>query len=125
MRSRAMSSQRAGAVVGEQLLHLRVGAVDVLRVARQRAPAERPDAAAEQRADIGRHEAREGEGVFQPLLQRHLADVVAVVERRHTGVPEIDHGATWSPSRRAAASTAFGSLSRRARHSAMVQPFGR
>ena len=50
-------------VVGEQLLHLGVGLVDVLGIARQRRPAERPDAAAEQRPDIGRHEAREVEGV--------------------------------------------------------------
>ena len=45
-------------VVRHQLLHLGVGAVDVLGIARQRGPAERPDAAAEQRPDIGRHEAR-------------------------------------------------------------------
>jgi hypothetical protein len=93
MRSRAMSSQlcRCG-VLGEQLLHLGVGLVDVFRIARERAPAERADAPAEQRADIGRHEAGEGEGVFQPFVLRHLADVVAVIERRHAGVPEIDHG---------------------------------
>ena len=78
-------------VVGDQLLHLGVGLVDVLRVARQGAPAERTDAAAEERPDIGRHEAWKGEGVFQPFLERHLADVIAVVERRHAGIPEIDH----------------------------------
>ena len=50
-------------VVGQQFLHLGVGLVDVFRIARQRGPAERPDAAAEQRADIGRHEAREVERV--------------------------------------------------------------
>ena len=70
-------------VVRHQLLHLGVGAVDVLRIARQRRPAERPDAAAEQRADIGRHEAREIEGIGDALSLRHLADVVAVVEGRH------------------------------------------
>ena len=84
MRSRAMSSQRCRwRVVRQQLLHLGVGAVDVLRVARQRRPAERADAAAEQRADVGRHEAGEVEGVGDALLLRHLADVVAVVDRRH------------------------------------------
>ena len=67
-------------VVGQQLLHLRVGAVDVLGIARQRGPAERPDAAAEQRPDIGRHEAREVEGVGHAFVLRHLADVVAVVD---------------------------------------------
>ena len=79
-------------VVRDQLLHLGVGAVDVLRVARQRRPAERPDAAAEERADIGRHEAREVEGVRDALVLRHLADVVAVVERRHAGLLEVEHG---------------------------------
>ena len=51
-------------VVREQLLHLRVGLADVLRVARQRDPAERPLAAAEQRPDVGRHEAGEVERVL-------------------------------------------------------------
>ena len=59
-----MSSQLCRCVVvRHQLLHLGVGAVDVLGITRQRRPAERPDAAAEQRPDIGRHEAREGEGI--------------------------------------------------------------
>ena len=78
-------------VARRQILHLGVGAVDVLRVARKRCPAERPDAAAEQRPDIGRHEAGEGEGVLETFLLRHLADVVAVIERRHAVVPESDH----------------------------------
>jgi hypothetical protein len=56
---------------------------DVLRIARQRRPAERADAAAEQRADIGRHEAGEIEGVGDALVLGHLADVVAVVDRGH------------------------------------------
>ncbi len=50
-------------VVGDQLLHLGVGLVDVLGIARERRPAERADAAAEQRADIGGHEAGKVEGV--------------------------------------------------------------
>ena len=69
MRSRAMSSQvMQMRVVRHQLLHLGVGPVDVLGVARQRRPAERADAAAEQRADIGGHEAGEVEGVGHALL---------------------------------------------------------
>jgi hypothetical protein len=78
-------------VVRKQLLHLLVGLVDVFRVARQRTPAERADALAEQRADIGRHEAGKREGVFQPLVLGDLADVVAVIERGDAGVPEVDH----------------------------------
>src|SRR6266436_2963819 len=42
------------AVAGDEFLDPRVGAVDVLRLAREGTPAERADAAAEQRADIGR-----------------------------------------------------------------------
>jgi hypothetical protein len=45
-----------------------VGLVDILRIAGERRPAERTDPPAEERADIGGHEAREGEGVFQPFL---------------------------------------------------------
>ena len=106
-------------VVGDQLLHLGVGAVDVLRIARERRPAERADAAAEQRADIGRHEAREIEGVLHALVLRHLADVVAVVE---VGTP-----CAWKSSIArtcsaidafAARSTAFGSAR------ALGLPFG-
>ncbi|MNS66587.1 hypothetical protein D3C72_998070 [compost metagenome] len=78
-------------VLGEQLLHLGVGLVDILRVARQRHPAERALAAAEQRADIGRHEAREIERVLHALVESHLADVVAVVQRRHAHLLEGQH----------------------------------
>ena len=45
-------------VVGEELAELPVDRGDVGRVARQRRPPERPDAAAEERPDIGRDEAR-------------------------------------------------------------------
>ena len=79
--------------VGHQLLHLGIGLVDVLRIARERGPAERPDTAAEQRPDIGRHEARIAEGIGHALFQRHLADVVAIVDRRHAELVEFEHGA--------------------------------
>ena len=78
-------------VVGKKLLHLGIGAVDILGIARQRTPAERPHTPTEQRPDIRGHEAGEGKGVFQTLLKRHLPDVVAIVERGNTGVPEIHH----------------------------------
>jgi hypothetical protein len=54
-------------VVGQQFLHLGVGLRDILGIARQRRPAERADAAAEQRADIGRDEAGKVEGVGDAL----------------------------------------------------------
>src|SRR5258707_8388380 len=56
------------AIAGDQFLDPRVGAIDVLRLAGERAPTEGADAAAEERADIGRHEAGEVEGVGDPLL---------------------------------------------------------
>ena len=49
---------------GNSSLILRVGLVDVLRVAGERDPAERALALAEQRPDVGRHEAGEVEGVL-------------------------------------------------------------
>src|SRR3546814_9860106 len=67
-------------VVGDQFLDLGVGLVDVLGVAGQRDPAERADAAAEQRAHAGRDEAGKVEGVLAAFVECHLADGVAVVE---------------------------------------------
>src|SRR6202042_1853173 len=43
-------------IIGNELLHLLVGAVDILGVPRERNPAERADAAAEERPDVRRHE---------------------------------------------------------------------
>ena len=114
-------------VVGDQLLHLRVGAVDVLGIARQRAPAERADAAAEERPDIGRHEAGEIEGVGDALVLGDLADVVAIVEgRARPSARKASIASTWTAiEARAADSTAFGSRSRRSIHCSTVQPIGR
>ena len=68
MRSCAMSSQLCRCVLsGSSSFTLASVLVDVLGIARERGPAERADAAAEQRADIGRHEAREVEGVRRRL----------------------------------------------------------
>ena len=74
-----------------QLAHLGIGAVDVLRIAGQRDPAERSDAAAEQRADVGGHEAGEVEGVLDARIEGDLADVVAVVEHRNALLLELEH----------------------------------
>src|SRR5688572_33061894 len=49
-------------VATEQFHHRLVGDLDIARVARQRHPAERALALAEQRSDVGRHEAGELEG---------------------------------------------------------------
>ena len=82
-----------GRVVGDQLLDLGVGLVDVLRLSGQRDPAERPDAAAEQGPDVGRHEAGKVEGVLDAHLEGHLAQVVAVIEGRHALGLKLEHGA--------------------------------
>mmetsp|Transcript_6403 Transcript_6403/g.26196 ORF Transcript_6403/g.26196 Transcript_6403/m.26196 type:complete len:559 (+) Transcript_6403:860-2536(+) len=76
----------------EQLLDLGIGLVDVLGVAGQGHPAEGAAALAELRPYIGRHEAREVEGVVHALVQCHLADVVAVVHRGHAHGLEVQHG---------------------------------
>src|SRR5271165_5283990 len=55
-----------------QLLDLGVGPENVLGIARQRRPPERTDAPAEERANVGRHEAGEVERVLDPFLERHL-----------------------------------------------------
>jgi hypothetical protein len=78
-------------VLGEQLLHLRVGLADVFRVARQRHPAERADAAAEQGPDVGRHEAGDKRRRLHAEVLRHLAQVVAVVHRGHAHRVELQH----------------------------------
>ena len=80
-------------VVRQQLLHLLVGLVDILRIARERDPAERANAAAEQRTDIGRHEARKIERILHADIEGALADVVAVIERRDALRHEIQHRA--------------------------------
>ena len=79
-------------VLREQLLHLGVGLADVFGVTRQRHPAERPLAAAEQRPHVGGHEAGEVEGVLHAGIQRHLADVVAVIHRGNAQGLKVEHG---------------------------------
>ena len=84
-------------VPGQELAHFAVGAVDVLRVARERRPAERTHAAAEERADVGRDEAGERKGVLQALVESDLAEIVAVVEHRNPLPVEGEHGLDVPP----------------------------
>src|SRR5262249_9469428 len=78
-------------VVAEQVQNRRVGGRDVGRVARQGGPAERALALTEQRPDIGRYEAGEGEGTLVAAQLRLTPDRVAVVEDLGAGVEETDH----------------------------------
>ena len=84
-------------LLAEQLEDRAVGRVDVGGVAGQRHPAERSLALAEQRPDVGRHEARIGERVLVPVVGGHAAQRVAVVERL---------GAARGPSERMASTCA-------------------
>ena len=78
-------------VVGEQLQDRLIRHADILRVAAEGHPAERPLALAEQRPDVGGHEAGVAEGVAHAGVERPLAQVVAVVEDDGTAPLELDH----------------------------------
>ena len=78
-------------VVGEELEDRPVGRGDVGRIARERSPAERPLALAEQRPDVRRDEAGELERPVVAALARLVADRVAVVEDLGPGVLELHH----------------------------------
>ena len=78
-------------IVFNDLFHFSVGFIDVLRVAGQGHPAERADAAAEQRADIGGYKTGESKRVVNAHLLGHLANVIPVVKRRHAHVVESQH----------------------------------
>ena len=78
-------------VVWKQLLHRLIGPVYILWITRQCAPPERTDPLAEQRPDIGRNKPRKCKGVIQPFFEGDLANIIAIIQRRHTVVPEINH----------------------------------
>src|SRR5215210_6547698 len=79
-------------VIGNEFFHPRVGPIDVLGVAGERCPAKWSDAAAKQRANVGRNETGKGERLLQAHVESHLPDVVAVVEGRHAGCMKLQHG---------------------------------
>ena len=77
-------------VVGEQLLQPCVDRRDVLFGPGERDPAEWPDAAAEERPDIGRDEARVCERVRYPGLIGLPSKVVAIIENIAAGSDELE-----------------------------------
>ena len=79
-------------VVRDELFHLRVGLGDVIRIAGERGPAERPNAAAEERTHISRHKTRIRERILDALILRDLANVVAVIDNRHALLVPLQHG---------------------------------
>jgi len=80
-------------IVGKQLHDRIVGGLDVRGIARERDPAERPATSAELRADVRGHETRERERIGEAVVERALADVVAVVKDLRAHVHEVDHQA--------------------------------
>ena len=104
MRSPAMSSQRCRCVVREQLLDLSRRSCGCLPDRPTAPPSGTAPCPAEQRADVGRHEAGEVEGVLHALVEGDLADVVAVVDGGHAHGVEVEHGATCTAQERAASS---------------------
>ena len=80
-------------VLGEGGEDRLVGRREVLRIAGEHGPAERPLALAEQRPDEQRHEAADLEGAGLARRQRLAAQVVAVVEGDRPALLEREHGA--------------------------------
>ena len=79
-------------VVGEHLERGAIGDVNVLGIAGQRGPPERPLAFAEQRPDVLRHEAGNVERVGDAGFDGLRADVVAVIERDRAATLQAEHG---------------------------------
>ncbi len=79
------------AVLREHLEHEIVGGVNVGRIAGERRPAEGAAAFAEERTDVGGHEAGEIECVFHAVIEGELADVVAVIEGDGAHLLELEH----------------------------------
>src|SRR5580698_8539324 len=78
-------------IIGNELLDFLVRAVDILGIARESAPAERSDAAAEERPDVCRHETRKRKGILHSRIEGHLANVVAVVKSGHAAALTLEH----------------------------------
>ena len=95
-------------VVGELVQHGSVGRGDVGGIARQRDPAKRALALAEQRTHVRGHEARVGERPLEAAEQRLGAQRVAVVEDLGAGVEEPDHRGAVRGDRGARAADVLG-----------------
>ena len=93
-RSWAIRIQRHSAALSANISSASaIGRRDIVGIARQRGPAERSFAEAEERPDVFRHEPGNLEGVAHAGLLGLGADVVAVVERDRAGALEREHRA--------------------------------
>ena len=127
IRLRARSIQRLRISFSrEHLQHQIIGGVNVGGIARQRRPAERPAAFAEQRTNIGRHKSREIVSVLHAVLEGEGADVVAVVEGHRAHLLQLEHAFDVARHgvERALNDSALGSLLRSSSASSSVMPLG-
>ena len=113
-------------VVGEELADGGVGGRDVVGIARERRPAERARARAEERPHVGLDEAGVREGLREAARAGLGAQAVAVVEDLRAALLELDHrGAVARPWRRARARCSAADRSRAARrHRRAASPSG-
>src|SRR2546425_6372706 len=74
-------------ILREGFLHRAVCPVKVLRLTGKHCPAERPLPLAKQGTDVLGNEARDVEGVFQPVPESVPPDVIAVIEYDRSALP--------------------------------------
>ncbi|CRZ62354.1 Uncharacterised protein [Vibrio cholerae] len=80
-------------VVRDQLFDFLIGFVNVFRIARECRPTEGTYPFTEEWTNIGRHKTGEVERIGNTFFQRHLANVIAIVQRRSAASLQIKHGA--------------------------------
>ena len=98
------------AMMGEQLLNLGIGFVDVLWIARERHPSKRTLAFAKEGSDAGGHETGKVKGVRDALVLGNLANVIAVINRRHAHLVKIKHRLHVGGTRSCGIPDEFGSI---------------
>src|SRR3990172_10559745 len=76
----------------EELHYGLVRAVDVFGLSGQRHPAERSFTHTEERADVGRHETGELEGLLHAGVEGALAQVIPIIEHFRAALAEGQHG---------------------------------
>jgi len=70
-------------IIRKKRFHFCVGLANIIRVARQRDPAEWAFTSTEQGSNIRRDKARHIKRIFHTLIKSDLANVVAVINRGH------------------------------------------
>ena len=91
MRCARSIQRRSAASSGNKFEHQPVSPVDIFGIARQRDPAERPLADAEEWTDILRHKAGDIEGALDASQLRLGTEIVAVVEGHRAARLQLQH----------------------------------